>query len=169
MPRWNARERQRVVDEYLNDSGNNHFQPREFLAWLKERPGHSLYDVFYGKSDERLATIMREAMVRHWISGCRLTVNYTDPTSTSVNVVVTEQPAYISAVAGRKAGGGYTRNDPSDPEAQAELARQAASALDSWLRRFRGIAITSGIDTTAIDTIVASLTAVGMSAETAAA
>ena len=31
MPAWSARERQRIVDAYLNDSGCNQFVPREFL------------------------------------------------------------------------------------------------------------------------------------------
>lgn len=158
MPRWNTRERQQLVDGYLNATRRNTFVPSEFLGWLREQPGHDLYDVFFGKSDEVLAQAMRENMVRQWVSGCRLTVRYSEPGDVEVKFTVVEQPLYVSPVAGRRSGGGYVVNDGADASVQAELRRQAATALDGWLGRYCGVAAAAGIDTAPIREIVGLLT-----------
>jgi hypothetical protein len=96
--------------------------------------------------------------VRHWISGLRIAVRTTDAGLSSVaGVVMRELPAMVSPAAGRSAGGGYAPVDPSDPGMVAELRRQAAGALDSWLGRFAGVAELAGVDTTPIREIAAHL------------
>lgn len=158
MAAWNARERQRVVDEYLNASGRNQFVPREFLAWLRERPDHPVHPVFFGMDDLEAAQAWREGRVRHWISGLRIAVRVADAGRSPVaGVVVRELPAMVSPAAGRSSGGGYAPVDPSDPVMVAELRRQAAGALDSWLGRYAGVAELAGVDTTRIREIAAHL------------
>jgi hypothetical protein len=158
MATWSARERQRVVDAYLNDSGCNQFVPREFLAWLRERPDNPVHPVFFGMDDAEAAQAWREGRVRHWISGLRIAVRVTnDVSSAVVGVVVRELPAMVSPAAGRSAGGGYAPVDPSDPAMLAELRRQAAGALDSWLGRYAGVTELAGVDTTPIREIAAHL------------
>ena len=158
MPAWSARERQRVVDDYLNQSGYNQFVPREFLAWLRERPDHPVHPVFFGMDDAEAAQAWREGRVRHWVSGLRIAVRAADAGPSVVSgVVVREVPAMVSPVAGRRDGGGYAPVDPSDPAMVAELRRQAAGALDSWLSRYAGLAELAGVDTTPIREIAAHL------------
>lgn len=158
MPAWSARERQRVVDAYLNASGRNQFVPREFLAWLRERPDHPAHPVFFGMDDVDAAQAWREGRVRHWVSGLRIAVRMADAGPSAVaGVVVRELPAMVSPAAGRSAGGGYAPVDPSDPAMLAELRRQAAGALDSWLGRYAGVTELAGVDTMPIREIGAHL------------
>jgi hypothetical protein len=158
MAAWSARERQRVVDAYLNESGRNQFVPREFLAWLRERPDHPVHPVFFAMDDADAAQAWREGRVQHWVSGLRIAVRVTDADGSAVvGVVVREVPAMLSPVAGRRDGGGYAPVDPSDPAIVAELRRQAAGALDSWLGRYAGMAELAGVDTTPIREIAAHL------------
>ena len=158
MAAWNARERQRVVDGYLNASGRNQFEPREFLAWLRERPDHPVYPVFFAMDDADAAQAWREGRVRHWVSGLRIAVRTADAVPSAVaGVVVRDLPAMVSPAAGRSTGGGYAPVDPSDPAMVAELRRQAAGALDSWLGRYAGVAELAGVDTTPIREISARL------------
>jgi hypothetical protein len=158
MAAWSARERQRVVDAYLNASGRNQFVPREFLAWLRERPDHPVYETFFGMDDAEAAQAWREGRVRHWISGLRIAVRMAEASPSAVaGLVVRELPAMISPTAGRSSGGGYAPGDPSDPAMVAELRRQAAGALDSWLGRHGGVAELAGVDTTPIREIAAHL------------
>jgi hypothetical protein len=158
MPAWSARERQRVIDAYLNESGRNLFVPREFLAWLHDRPDHPVHPVFFGIDDIEAAQAWREGRVRHWISGLRIAVRTADAgPSVVAGIVIRELPAMVSPTAGRSSGGGYAPVDPSDPAMVAELRRQAASALDSWLGRYAGLAELAGVDTMPIREIAAHL------------
>ncbi len=126
MAASSARERQRVVDEYLNESGRNQFVPREFLTCLRERPDHPVHPVFFGMDDAEAAQAWREGRVRHWVSGLRIAVRVTEAIPSAVSgVVVRQLPAMVSPVAGRSSGGGYAPVDPSDPAMVAELRRQA--------------------------------------------
>jgi hypothetical protein len=108
--------------------------------------------------DAEAAQAWREGRVRHWISGLRIAVRVAEAGPSPVaGVVVRELPAMVSPVAGRSAGGGYAPVDPTDPAMVAELRRQAAGALDSWLSRYVGVAELAGVDTTRIREIAAHL------------
>ena len=157
MARWNARERQRMVEEYLNATGANYFVPRDFLSWLMPQEDHPMHGYFFGKSDAELAQAMREDMVRQWVSGLRIVVREQPSDPIKVSVVVHEMPALVSPVSGRRGGGGYMPMDPSDPAMIAELLRQAVASLDTWLERYGGIAATVGADVTPIREIAAFL------------
>lgn len=167
MASFAMRERQRVIDEYLNASGANSFVPAEFLDWLKARPDHSVYPVFFGMSDESAARAHRLDMVRRWVSGLRVTVKVSQRTVNVGEITAREfvLPAMVSPLGARKTGGGY---HPVGESALPELRLQAAASLSSWLERFGGAVEMSGIGVGPIKEIVAALEAADDAVENAA-
>lgn len=154
--------KQRVIDYYLNASGANVFIPADFLAWLKDRPGHECYPIFYGMTDEAAAQAHREDMVRRWVSGLRIVVRTVDAEAQAIGPIVVREyplPALHSPVDGRRARGGYLPTDGDDPAHLAEIARQGASSLAGWLARYGGAAALLGVDTAPVDAIRAALAA----------
>jgi hypothetical protein len=152
-------ERQRIIDEYLAATGANQFVPGEFIDWLAANPDHEAYDWFYGIDDSAAAREYRIDLARRMASGLRVVakVSSAPDKGNVVHVTSREYPAYVSPMAGRKDGGGYSPFNPDDPEAVAELARQGATALRSWLSRYRGAAESSGVDVSAIEKIAVQL------------
>lgn len=140
------REKQRIIDEYLSETGKNLFNPGEFLEWLRERPDHACYPVFFGQSDEEAAFEHRKELVRKWVSGLRIVVTESASGGEAQNIKVTERsaPAMFSPMSLRKTGGGYFAFNPDDPEHVDQIAAEAAMALDSWLERYGGIAELKG-------------------------
>lgn len=155
MAGFTKADRQRIIDGYLTESGANMFVPADFIDWLSERPDHEAYEWFYGQGDETAAREHRIGMARQMANGLRITVKVsTAPAKgTVVNVRVREFPAFVSRMAGRKAGGGYEPFDPSDATAMAELRNQGACAMRSWLARYRGVFEAAGFDLSALEQI----------------
>ena len=153
------KDRQRLIDGDLAETGRNMFLAGEFVDWLADRPDHEAYPIIYGADDDKAAREYRIGIARRLASGLRIVATFSTPPDKGgvVRVVSREFPALISAVAGRKAGGGYEVFDPESPEAKAELMRQGAQALRSWLARYRGVAGDLGIDLSAIEEIVAAM------------
>lgn len=135
---FTSKDRQRIIDNYLNESGENIFQPGAFIDWLGERPDHEAYEWFYGQDDATAAREYRIAMARRMASGLRITAQVEEKKSSVVSIAVREYPAFVSPVATRKHGGGYEPFDPKDASAMAELRRQGVVALQSWLNRYAG-------------------------------
>lgn len=98
-------------------------------------------------------------MARQMASGLRITAQISDAPkiSSTISVKVREFPALVSPMAGRAHGGGYQPFHPDDPDMVAELRKQSAQALLSWLGRYRGIAEKSGVDVTPIEEMAALL------------
>jgi|TARA_Y100000114_G_C11563062_1_gene232719 hypothetical protein len=152
--RFSKDTKQRIIDEYLASTGLNTYRADEFVDWLANQPEHEAYAAFYGMTDEHAARQYRIDMARDMASGLRI-VAKTEVIESGVSTIkVTEYPAYISPVKGRKDGGGYEPFDPSDEEAQAELRRQAGVQLAAWLNRYRGSAENIGLDMTPIEDMV---------------
>lgn len=135
---FTSKDRQRIIDNYLNESGENIFQPGAFIDWLGERPDHEAYEWFFGQDDATAAREYRISMARRMASGLRITAQVEEKKSSVVSIAVREYPAFVSPVASRKQGGGYEPFDPKDAEAMAELRRQGVVALQSWLKRYAG-------------------------------
>lgn len=157
FPKSALREKQRIIDDYLNSTGRNMFIPAEFLGWLREHPDHPCHDVFFSQSDEAAALEHRKEMVRKWVSGLRLKVRVREPEkSRTKKIRVTEYtvPAMVSPVSLRRQGGGYYSMNMDDPDHVRELATQAAGSLESWLDRFGGVAELKGCDVAAVRQIV---------------
>jgi hypothetical protein len=167
FPQKARAERQKVIDDYLNQTGRNMFIPGEFLEWLQDKNDHQCWAVFYGQSDADAAQEHRKQMVRQWVSGLRLKVSVeTSAETKGAEVRVTEYsvPAMLSPMTLRKLGGGYYVTNSDDPSHIAELAEQAATSLESWLSRHGGVAEIKGCDLAAIKEIVGQLRAAHVSA-----
>lgn len=159
MATFTKADRQRIIDGYLSESGANLFVPAEFIDWLAGQKDHEAYGWFFGRSDAETAREHRVWMARQMASGLRIVASVSEaPNAGSVvSVRVREFPAFISPVAGRMAGGGYEPFDPDDAESVAELQRQGATALRSWLRRYGGLLDMMGADRAPIDEIASKL------------
>lgn len=145
--------RQAIIDDYLTQTGRNMFSAPEFVDWLEGQPQHEAYEWFFGMDDAEAARQHRIALARRMASGLRIVANVETTQSQVVHITEREYPAYVSPVDGRKSGGGYERFDPNDPAAMAELRRQGATALSSWLARYRGAF--GDADLTALEEIAA--------------
>jgi hypothetical protein len=159
MSGFPKKERQRIIDEYLAATGRNMFVPGEFIDWLGGNPDHEAYEWFYGMDDADAAREYRIALARRMASGLRIVaqVSAAPDSAQVVQFSTREFPAYVSPVAGRKDGGGYSPFNPDDPVLMAELRCQGAQALRSWLDRYRGAAESTGVDVTPIERIVEAL------------
>jgi len=151
MANFSKKTKQRIIDDYLQNTGANMFVPSEFVDWLAGQPEHEAYEAFYGMDDYEAARQYRIEMARRLASGLRIVARTETVESDVVSIKVTEYPAYISPVARRKDGGGYEPFDPDNEVAQAELRRQAGVALAAWLQRFRGCAENVGLDMTPLE------------------
>jgi len=155
MSGFPKKERQRIVDEYLQATGRNMFVPGEFVDWLAGQPEHEAYSWFYGLDDTEAARQYRIDLARRMASGLRLVVS--DVEAETRTIVVREYPAYISPVSGRREGGGYAPFDPRSEVDQAELRRQAAVSLAAWLNRYRGAAENIGLDVGPLERVAQAL------------
>jgi len=138
--KFTKRDRQKIIDGYLQDSGENMFNASAFIDWLSGKPDHQAYPWFFAKDDQAAAREYRIGLARQMASGLRIISNVqTIDASNVVHIVTREYPAYVSPVAGRRFGGGYERFDPADSEHIAELQRQGAQGLRSWLDRYADV------------------------------
>lgn len=156
---FTKKQRQEIIDGYLNDSGQNSFRPEQFLDWLVDNPDHVAYAWFHGESDEEAARQYRIDKARDFVSGLRIEIRVSTAPSKSKKIrIVTHEdplhvPRYISRLADRSNGGGYVEVDINDPVDQRELARQAAMHLRSWMKRWGGTAELIGVDASEIEKI----------------
>ena len=149
---FTKRDRQKIIDDYLQSSGANMFSAPGFIDWLAEQPDHQAYPWFYAKDDNAAAREYRIGLARQMASGLRIISSVqTVDKSNVVHIVMHEYPAYVSPMAGRRGGGGYERFDPQDPAMMAELQRQGARALRGWLDRYASAF--AAMDITAIEAI----------------
>jgi hypothetical protein len=153
-------------DEYLNATGRNHFVPVEFLEWLKPRPDHRAWPIFFGTTDEEAALQHRLSIVRSFVNGLRIRVTIPQEVESASQVVV-RIPAFISPVSRRTEGGGYIPVDVQDEPTLAELCRQASTDLARWIERHEGVARIAGVDVASINEIAGALAARGVEGEAA--
>jgi hypothetical protein len=150
---FKAKDRQRIIEGYLAESGRNIFVPSDFIRWMEVRPEHEAYGLFFGISEEKAAFEYRVELARRFASGLRVTVSQSQKDRNVVRVTTREYPAYVSPTEGRRSGGGYVPFDETDPAHQAELRRQGATALRGWLSRYRGAFEAAGVDLSAIEAV----------------
>lgn len=152
-------DRQKIIDGYLAATGRNMFQAAEFIDWLSDQPDHEAYEWFFGVDDSTAAREYRIGLARRMASGLRIVAQVSEIPQTAqvVQFSTREYPAFVSPVANRKDGGGYSPFDPNDPVLMAELQCQGAQALVSWLARYRGAAEAAGVNVKPIEKIAAAL------------
>lgn len=163
--RFGKRDRQAIVDDYLNKTGRNTIVPAEFHEWLSTQPDHPMYKVLEW-DDEKAAIKYRIQQIRQFFSGCRITIKYKDVTPDTVDVTdsigisepkVLKFPTYISPIDGRAQGGGYQKFDLDNPDTVAELCRQACRELRSWTKRYKGICAVKEVDIENLEEVANSL------------
>lgn len=161
MPAFNRTYRQQVIDEYLNATRRNSFVPHEFLEWLEPQEDHRVWGVFFGKDDADAAHQYRLMLTRQFVAGLRIVVQAVAATETEPAVMV-KVPAFISPVASRREGGGYVSVDVRETDTRREMCRQAAEALEAWVRRWAGVARLESVEIDAINQIAGALAARGV-------
>lgn len=163
--RFGKRDRQAIVDDYLNKTGRNTIVPAEFHEWLSTQPDHPMYKVLEW-DDEKAAIKYRIQQIRQFFSGCRITIKYKDIPSQSIDATnsigisepkVLKFPTYISPIDGRAQGGGYQKFDLDNPEIVAELCRQACRELRAWVKRHDGICVIKEVDIDSLKEVADSL------------
>ena len=161
--RFTKKDRQNIIDDYLNQTGRNSYVPSEFVDWLRDNPDHKVYNLFFGASDEVMANKYREDFARGFASGLRLTIKISEMPMPSkienLKVEAVDVPSLISPINNRANGGGYISVDVQDTDTMSELALQAHQALKSWKGRYAGTCALSGIDISEIDSILEELKA----------
>ena len=161
--RFTKKDRQDIIDDYLNQTGRNIYVPSEFIDWLRDNPGHKIYNNFFGASDEEMADKHRENMARQFASGLRITIKISEMPMPSkienLKVEAVDVPSLISPINNRANGGGYVSVDVKDTDTMTELAMQAHQSLKSWRKRYAGTCALSGIDISEIDSILEELKA----------
>ena len=110
-----------------------------------------------------MADKYRENIARRFASGLRITIKISEmPMPTNIENLTVEAvdvPSMVSPINNRANGGGYIPVDVQDTSTMAELCRQAYRDLNGWKNRYTGISSLSGIDVSAIDTILDELKA----------
>jgi len=147
--------RQQVLDDFVSRHGA--YDPKLFLREVRESNGtHRAWSWFEWR-DADAAEEHRLHQARLFVQGLRITfeVQTDDPRVVTLRTVTA--PAYVSPVDGRSRGGGYFETDPDDPGHMAELARQGATAMETWLRRYEGIFLARGGDPGVLRNVIATL------------
>ena len=123
--RFSKKDRQQVINAYLNKTGRNSYVPVEFVEWMQNQPNHPAYKLFIFEDDAKMALKQRIQIARQFASGCKITVQYRDIPSETIDyskaVVVEETkvikfPSYISPIDNRAQGGGHQKFDLNNPE-----------------------------------------------------
>ncbi len=125
---FSKKTKQRIIDDYLNETGRNRFIPEEFINWLQHKPDHEMYDAFFGMDDSEAAHKWRVHQATLMVTGMRInqTVNVEPAKSTTLEVKVITRISSLHITGCRQEnGGGFDAMNPEDEEHQAELRRQA--------------------------------------------
>jgi len=149
---FKQKNRQRIIDGYLAETGRNIFLPREFVEWLADKPDHEAYPIIFAKSDGEAAMEYRVDLARRIAAGLRVTVTHSEVVNRVVHVTTREYPAFVSPVAHRRGGGGYQPFDETGNHT-AELRAQGRVALRGWLERYRGAFEADGVDLSGIEAL----------------
>lgn len=139
MAHFTKEQRQKIIDDYLRETGENLFIAAQFVDWLSDKKDHVAYAWFYGMDDQSAAREYRIGLARNMASGLRITTQFSaaPAQAKSVSFKTKEYPAMISPMSMRSKGGGYVPFDPDDAKCMVEFRNEAAMMLRSWVRRYR--------------------------------
>ena len=153
--RFGKKDRQEIINDYLNKTGRNSYVPAEFVEWIQVQPNHPVYKLFVFEDDAKMALKQRIQIARQLATGCKITIKYKPVQSQSIDAdsaisipepKVLKFPTYISPIDNRAQGGGYQKFDLDNPDTVAELCRQACRELRAWVKRHEGICVIKGIE-----------------------
>ena len=128
--------RQAIVEDFCRRH-NGLYSPDLFLREVQEMgEDHPAFSWFLW-DDEDAANEHRLWQARTFVSDLRIKFSVeTVNRKGAIRVLVSEAPYALSPVSSRNSGGGYYVTDLNDPSHIAELTRQAATSLQTWLRRY---------------------------------
>lgn len=155
MRKYTKEIRQRIIDDYISRHGE--YSPTGFLREVRQSNGTHPAWAWFEWQDHVAAEDHRLWQARAFVQGLTIRFEVVTQARGVSGVVQREMPAYISPVAGRANGGGYVAMDPDNPEHMAELSRQGAAALATWLQRYEAAAECAGGDTLAVRQMLAVL------------
>ena len=95
MAYFSKKTKQRIIDDYLQQTGNNMYVPQEFIDWLADRPDHEAYKAFHGRDDELLNESKLD-LARRFASGLRIVAKTEVIESDVRRIKVTESGVYFS-------------------------------------------------------------------------
>lgn len=159
MANFSKERRQEIVRAFAVRH-NGQYDASLFLEEVRETgESHPAWGWFEWDTD-KAARQWHLEQARAFASGLRVSFRVEDiRPGRPVAVRTMEMPMVISPMDGRDKGGGYVLTDPENPAHMAEHCRQAAAALDAWLRRYRSALEHSGGSPAAIETQAARLRA----------
>ena len=172
--RFGKKDREKIINDYLNQTGRNSYVPAEFVDWIQNKPDHPVYKLFGFGDDAKMAIKMRIQIARQFATGCKITVQYRDLPTETVDVTdsitvedtkVVRFPTFISPIDNRAQGGGYQKFDLDNPDTVKELCRQASRELNAWIKRHEGICTLKNIDIDALSEVADSLESESVSSE----
>lgn len=151
--------RQEIVSDFALRHGGA-YDPAEFLAEVaaqgSEHPAHGWFE-WDGAKAAREYNIWQ---ARVFASGLRVKFTVEEMgRSGKLTVREVEMPMVLSAMDGRKNGGGYFVADHDNPEHMVEHCRQAATSLNSWVERYQSALLFAGVPLAGIEKMVKSLEA----------
>ncbi len=128
-------DRQKIVDDFAERNGGR-FDPRAFVDHVQRSNGQHPAWTWFTWDDAKAAGDHRIWQARRFVHD--LVVLHSVETIYRGKVVVSqvESPAFISPMEGRIGGGGYLALDPDDPAQMVAFCSEAATSLQSWVRRY---------------------------------
>ena len=164
--RFGKKDRQEIINDYLNKTGRNSYVPAEFVEWIQGQPKHPAYKLFVFEDDPKMALQQRIQIASQFATGCKITIKYKPVQSQSIDVdsgisipepKVLKFPTYISPIDNRAQGGGYQKFDLDNPDTVSELCRQACRELRAWVKRHKGICAIKEVDIENLEEVANSL------------
>lgn len=128
--------RKRIVEEFASRNGGV-FDAAKFLEEVKTTgPSHEAFEWFTW-NDDKAAHEFRLNQARAFVRDLRIKVEFSVPgPGRSISVRTVEAPLALSLMENRANGGGYHVIDPTSPEAQRALCREAAGAFKALFKRY---------------------------------
>ncbi len=142
-------DRQKIVDDFAERNGGR-FNPRAFVDDVRQTKGQHPAWTWFTWDDAKAAEDHRIWQARRFVHD--LVVLHTVETIYRGKVTVShvESPAFISPMEGRVGGGGYLSLDPDDPAQMSAFCVEAATSLQSWLRRYSAAVAYAGGSVTSL-------------------
>jgi hypothetical protein len=143
--RFTKEDRQQIIKDFCLRR-NADFDARLFEQEVREKGSeHPAYSWFEWNED-KAAEEYRIWQARQFATGLRISFKVEEiGRGGTVTVRSVEAPMLVSLGADRRDGGGYFLTDLDNPEHMAELCRQAAVALGTWLRRYEAALQHAGV------------------------
>lgn len=151
MAKFTKALRQEIIRDFATRH-NGFYNPLLFLEEVRASgPEHPAYEWFEW-NDDRAAQEHRLWQAREFARDLKVSFTVQEiGRNKAIKVREVSMPLALSPVEGRHKGGGYFVSDPDNPEHLEELARQAATALESWLRRYEAALLHAGGSKDAIE------------------